>query len=102
MLQQPIAVFRFMLRSSKRVAVTVVGGLLLLAGLAMLVLPGPAVIVIPLAFAVLATEYAWAAAALERSKRFAETAGTVARDGAGKVAGGAARTVRAGGRRLKR
>jgi hypothetical protein len=101
-LERPVAVLCFIGRSSRRIAVSVVGAALLLAGLAMLVLPGPGLIVIVLGFAVLGTEYAWAAAALERSKRLGRQAGKVARDGAGKVARGAAGTVRAGGRRLRR
>jgi hypothetical protein len=79
MAPRPIEVIRFIGRSSKRIAVTVIGGVLVLAGLAMLVLPGPAILVIPLGFAVLGTEYAWAAAANERTKRVAVQAGGVAR-----------------------
>jgi hypothetical protein len=101
-LQKPIAVLRFIGRSSRRIAVSVAGGVLVLGGLAMLVLPGPGLLVIVLGFAVLGTEYAWAAAALERSKRMAAQAGQAARGGAGKVARGAANTARAGGRRFKR
>jgi uncharacterized protein (TIGR02611 family) len=63
-----------MARSSKRIAVSVVGGVLVLGGLAMLVLPGPGILVVALGFAVLGTEYAWAAAALERTKRTAAQA----------------------------
>ena len=44
----------------KRVVVSVVGATVLLIGIALLVLPGPAFIVIPLGLAILATEYAWA------------------------------------------
>ena len=44
----------------RRTAVSVVGVSLLLAGVAMLVLPGPGLLVIVGALAVLATEYAWA------------------------------------------
>ncbi len=83
---KPSEVFRFIGRNSKRIAVTVVGGVVLLAGVAMLVFPGPAVLVIPLGFAILGTEYAWAAAALDRTKRTAEKAGRTAR--------GALRSVR--------
>ena len=68
-------VARFVARSSKRIAVTVVGGAVLLAGIAMLALPGPGFIVIVIGFAILGTEYAWAAAALERTKRTAESVG---------------------------
>lgn len=41
----------------KRVAVAVVGGLVLLVGVALIVLPGPAFIVIPAGLAILAIEF---------------------------------------------
>ena len=44
----------------KKTLVALVGGGLLLAGLAMLVLPGPAFVVIPAALAILAIEFVWA------------------------------------------
>ncbi|HEX5089785.1 MAG TPA: PGPGW domain-containing protein [Nocardioides sp.] len=43
-----------------RVAVTVAGPLVVLAGVAMLVLPGPGLVVIALGLALLALEYEWA------------------------------------------
>ena len=92
----PGEILQFIGRSSKRIAVTVVGAALLAAGLAMMVLPGPGILVIALGFAVLGTEYAWAAAALERTKRTAAQAGTIARDTVGKgarVASGTGRSV---------
>lgn len=49
----------------------VIGGTLLVVGVAMLVLPGPAVVVIPLALAVLATEFAWARRLLRRAREWA-------------------------------
>jgi tellurite resistance protein TerC len=49
-----------LLRRARRVVVAVIGGTLLLVGIAMLVLPGPALIVIPAALALLATEFMWA------------------------------------------
>ena len=69
-----VAVVRFAFRSSKRIAVTVVGAALVLAGIAMLVLPGPGILVVVAGFAVLGTEYAWAAAALDRTKASAPVA----------------------------
>jgi hypothetical protein len=48
------------LKTIKRVVVVVVGSTVLLLGLALLVLPGPAFIVIPLGLAILAAEFAWA------------------------------------------
>ena len=44
----------------KRVIVSVIGATVLLIGIALLILPGPAFIVIPVGLAILATEYAWA------------------------------------------
>ena len=88
-------VVRFIGRSSKRIAVTVVGAAVVAAGLAMFVLPGPGILVVALGFAILGTEYAWAAAALEKTKRGAERAGRVAK-GAVKTASGRVRRRRPG------
>jgi Ca2+-transporting ATPase len=52
----------------RRVVVGVVGSTVLLVGIAMLVLPGPAFIVILLALAILATEFVWARALLKRAR----------------------------------
>lgn len=98
----PAEIIRFIGRSSKRIAVTVVGAALVAAGLAMLVLPGPGILVVAVGFAVLGTEYAWAAAALERTKRTAAQAGTIARDGVVRAARGAQGGARSVGRRFKR
>lgn len=99
---RPAEVIRFIGRSSKRIAVTVIGAAFVLAGLAMLVLPGPGILVVALGFAVLGTEYAWAAAALERTKRLAAQAGGLARDGVTRAARGAHGTARSVGRRFRR
>lgn len=72
-------VLRFIGRSSKRIAVSVVGAALVLVGLAMFVLPGPGILVVGLGFAVLATEYVWAATALERMKKVAGRGGQLAK-----------------------
>lgn len=85
MAASPREIIRFIGRSSKRIAVSVVGGAFVAAGVAMLVLPGPGILVIALGFAILGTEYAWAAAALERTKRGAAQAGRIARDRIGRV-----------------
>jgi hypothetical protein len=76
---RPDEVLRFIARSSKRIAVSVVGGAFVCAGLAMLVLPGPGILVVAVGFAILGTEYTWAAVALERTKRVAGQAGRTAR-----------------------
>ena len=44
----------------RKLIVAVIGSTVILFGLALIVLPGPAVVVIPLGLAILATEFAWA------------------------------------------
>jgi len=48
------------LRQAKRLIVIVIGFTILAIGIAMIVLPGPAVVVIPIGLAILATEFIWA------------------------------------------
>jgi uncharacterized protein (TIGR02611 family) len=55
----------------RRIIVTVIGATVLLIGIALLVLPGPAFIVIPIGLAILATEYAWARRWLKRARGIA-------------------------------
>jgi uncharacterized protein (TIGR02611 family) len=57
-----------------RVLIAGAGFTLLVAGLAMLVLPGPALAVIPIALAILSLEFAWAGRALETALEKAEQA----------------------------
>jgi tellurite resistance protein TerC len=45
---------------ARRLIVIVAGFTVLIVGVAMIVLPGPAVVVIPLGLAILATEFIWA------------------------------------------
>jgi len=59
------------IKVARRVIVSVVGATVLLIGIALLVLPGPAFIVIPLGLAILATEYAWARRWLKKIRRMA-------------------------------
>jgi hypothetical protein len=49
-----------MVKPFKRILVLVGGGTVLALGVAMILLPGPAVIVIPAGLAILAIEFAWA------------------------------------------
>jgi len=65
---------RFIGRNGKRIAVSVLGLVLLAAGLVMMVLPGPGILVIIAGLAVLATEYVWAERALNLAKQKAEQA----------------------------
>ena len=51
--------------------ISVVGATVLLIGVALLVLPGPAFVVIPVGLAILATEYAWARRWLRKARRIA-------------------------------
>jgi uncharacterized protein (TIGR02611 family) len=44
----------------RKLIVGVIGGTVLLIGIALIVLPGPAFLVIPIGLAILATEFAWA------------------------------------------
>ena len=64
----------------KRVIVSIIGVTVLLIGIALLVLPGPAFIVIPIGLAILATEYAWARRWLKKARRIALDARQVATD----------------------
>jgi hypothetical protein len=47
-------------RWARRIAVGLVGGTVLAIGVALIVLPGPALVVIPLGLAILGAEFAWA------------------------------------------
>jgi len=45
---------------ARKIVILIVGVTLLVAGVAMMVLPGPATVVIPLGLAILGTEFLWA------------------------------------------
>jgi hypothetical protein len=68
-------------RWAKRIAITLVGSSVLLAGVAMIVLPGPALVVIPAGLAILGLEYAWARAWLARVKARGTALARAAADG---------------------
>jgi uncharacterized protein (TIGR02611 family) len=57
-----------------RAAVVVAGVIVVLAGLAMTVLPGPAVVVIPIGLSLLALEFVWAEAILDKLAKGADFA----------------------------
>ena len=57
------------MRHLRRVIVAVIGVTVLMIGVAMIILPGPAMVVIPLGLGILAIEFAWARRMLERLKR---------------------------------
>ncbi|HLO26857.1 MAG TPA: PGPGW domain-containing protein [Geobacteraceae bacterium] len=56
------------LRQAKRAIITVVGFTVLGIGVAMIVLPGPAIVVIPVGLGILATEFVWARTLLKHVK----------------------------------
>jgi len=55
-------------RLAKQIAVAIVGGTVLLVGFAMIVLPGPAIVVIPVGLGILGLEFAWARRWLRKIK----------------------------------
>jgi uncharacterized protein (TIGR02611 family) len=57
-----------------RIGFTIVGATVTLVGIAMLVTPGPAFVVIPIGLAMLALEFAWAERLLDRALDQAEVA----------------------------
>jgi len=59
------------IKIARRVIVSVIGATVLLIGVALLVLPGPAFIVIPIGLAILASEYAWARRWLKKVRQIA-------------------------------
>jgi tellurite resistance protein TerC len=54
----------------RRLIVLFAGGITLTAGLAMLILPGPAIIFIPLGLTILATEFRWARRLLSSARQW--------------------------------
>lgn len=55
-------------RQARKVVILVLGSSVLLLGVAMIILPGPAVIVVPLGLSILAAEFVWARRWLQRMK----------------------------------
>jgi uncharacterized protein (TIGR02611 family) len=74
-MQRVADVLRFIGRSSKRMAVLVVGLALLALGLVMFVTPGPGIVLVIAGLAVLGTEFAWARHLLEKAREQASRAG---------------------------
>lgn len=52
----------------RRIVVSLIGGTIVLIGIVLIFLPGPAFIVIPLGLLILGTEFAWARRILRRAK----------------------------------
>ncbi|MGZ5214164.1 MAG: PGPGW domain-containing protein [Actinomycetota bacterium] len=65
---------RFIARKGRRIAITVVGVVVVLAGLALLVLPGPGWLLIFVGLSILGSEYVWAQRLLRIAKQQANNA----------------------------
>lgn len=57
------------LKKMKRLIIGVIGFTILLIGVVMILLPGPAFIVIPIGLGILATEFVWARSLLKKVKQ---------------------------------
>lgn len=75
-LHGPVIIAKWIGSNAKRIAVFVAGTTVCLAGVAMLVLPGPGILVIVGGLAILATEFVWAERALDSAKAKASQAGS--------------------------
>jgi tellurite resistance protein TerC len=56
----------------RKIVIAVIGTTILLIGVALIVLPGPAFIVIPIGLSVLASEFIWARRVIKRGRIFVE------------------------------
>ena len=66
---------------AKRIAIGIVGGTVLIVGVCLIVLPGPAFIVIPAGLAILGIEFAWARIWLKKAKAKAQEMAQSLRNG---------------------
>jgi uncharacterized protein (TIGR02611 family) len=62
------AMFKAAAAPLRKLIIALIGGTVLLIGIALIVLPGPAFIVIPIGLAILATEFAWAQRVVARAR----------------------------------
>ena len=56
------------LKQIKKILIGIIGSTILLIGIAMIALPGPAFIVIPIGLSILATEFLWAKKLIDKFK----------------------------------
>ena len=73
-LHNPLEWIRLIRTNIRRLVILIVGGVVLLAGVAMLVLPGPGILVIIAGLAILAKEFTWAERTLDKAKEQASKA----------------------------
>jgi uncharacterized protein (TIGR02611 family) len=71
-------------KTARRIAIAAVGATVVLVGLAMMVLPGPAFVVIPAGLAILGLEFAWARRWLRNIRASAAQSLGLLSDGAAK------------------
>ena len=73
------------IKQARRLVIAIMGFTVLIIGIVMIVLPGPAFIVIPVGLAILATEFVWAKRLLKKAKdKFRQIAGKDASDKTGR------------------
>lgn len=85
-LRGPAIVLRWFTRNLKRLVVLVLGVTVLAAGVAMLVLPGPGVLIIIAGLAILATEFVWAERAMNATlSRASKVSGSVTGSATGRA-----------------
>lgn len=68
------------LRVAKRVVIGLIGGTVTLIGLALVVLPGPALVVLPIGLSILATEFLWAKRWLQKARQMVIPSGKPPQD----------------------
>lgn len=73
-LHSPVQWMRWIGANAKRIAVFIAGVTVVAIGVALLVLPGPGLLVIIAGLAILATEFVWAERALDAAKARAKSA----------------------------
>lgn len=59
------------MRHLKKILVLIIGGTILLLGIVFIVLPGPALLLIPLGLGILAIEFSWAKRFLKKAQNVA-------------------------------
>ena len=69
MTSQPDASSSSTFRLARKIVIATIGTTVVAIGVALVVLPGPAVVVIPLGLAILATEFVWARRMLDRVRQ---------------------------------
>ncbi len=57
-------------RKIKKIIISIVGGILLIIGIIMIIVPGPAYLIIPAGLGILGSEYMWARKLHQKLKSF--------------------------------